>query len=269
MAWLITLALFLWIGSAVCKAIDAQSASTSRRIMRMQDAQEEFMANLYVLGWNYYQELEGPVLLSAKDAGIDLRSWIDKEKYSEALNGEPISQTALRRALRDLVAHNEPLFKHDPHGMRVYHLFEGLTQIKAPYPSYVDYEAKKWEKDALAMSGPPCNFETFFDFPTVRYVKSEWIQKQIPEYDDIRVYQDVLGDERYGTPKNYKETIRERRKLERACAKAKANREASMRQCTQTVRDPAPDENGLRRNILIQELRQTIMKIISLKQVHL
>ena len=57
MAWLIALALFLWIGGSICKAADYQSGKKARKSIDLYDGQNEFVGSLYVLGWNHYQEL--------------------------------------------------------------------------------------------------------------------------------------------------------------------------------------------------------------------
>ena len=228
MAWLITLALFLWVGGAFCKLIDASNSHKSKQIMRIQEAQEEFVANLYVLGWNHYQELEGPVLRAAQNAGLEFLNALDMERYSVALNGKSITQMSLERALQDMVDRGAPLFVHDPNGVPMYTMSTGLTRILTPYPaSYVKDEASKWSTNIAMCSGPIPNFGKFFDFSLVHAVQRFWIERQIPEYDDVRVYRDALGKERCGTPKNYEETIKERRKFEQACAEAKANRESN------------------------------------------
>lgn len=269
MAWLIALALFLWIGGNICKAADYQSGKKARKSIDLYDGQNEFVGSLYVLGWNHYQELEPVVLQSAQAAGLRNLCGNDLEKYSEALIGEPISQKAIAQALQELVDHGEQLFIHKENVRLSAPLLEKIIPIIELPSSYVDREAQAWEQEIKMDSGALHPFDQFFWMGQGYYIKSDWIKQQIPAYDDIRIYRNSLGYIRPGTPRNYEQEIKERRQLEQACAKAKANREVSMRQCTQTVRNPMPDENGLRRDILIQELRQTIRKIISLKQSHL
>ncbi len=230
MAWLITLALFLWIGGAICKLIDVQSASKSRQIMRTQDAQEEFVANLYVLGWNHYQELEGPVLNAASSAGLRDIYFYQLEKYSEALNGKAISEMAIEMALCDMVRHNEPLFCYDTNATFDDPVSSKLTPIKVATTSYAAENAAKWEQDVLYDGDHIGWFENFFDFALAEKVKSDWIKRQIPQYDDRRVYLDPFGSRKVHTPDDYEETIKERRQLEQACAKAKADREANQKQ---------------------------------------
>lgn len=112
MAWLIALALFLWIGGSICKVADHQTDKRAQKSIDLYDRQNEFVGSLYVLGWNHYQELEPVVLQSAQAAGLRNLCGNDLEKYSEALMGEPISQKAIAQALQELVDHGEQLFIH-------------------------------------------------------------------------------------------------------------------------------------------------------------
>ena len=225
MAWLITLALFLLVGGAFCKLIDASNSHKSKQIMRIQEAQEEFVANLYVLGWNYYQELEGPLLRAAKNAGLRDAYFQELEKYSEALNGKAASEQAIEMALNDLVKHNEPLFQYASDATFDDSVSSKLIPIKVATASYAAENAAKWEQDILYDGYRIGWFENFFDFPMAEKVKSEWIKQQIPQYDDVRVYRNAIGERRALTPDDYEETIGERRKFEQACAEAKANQE--------------------------------------------
>lgn len=226
MAWLIALALFLWIGGSICKVADHQTDKRAQKSIDLYDRQNEFVGSLYVLGWNHYQELEPVVLQSAQAAGLRNLCGNDLEKYSEALMGEPISQKAIAQALQELVDHGEQLFIHKEDVRLSAPLLEKIIPIVELPSSYVDREAQAWEQEIKMDSGALHPFDQFFWMGPGYYIKSDWIKQQIPEYDDIRVYKDSLGMTRVGTPRNYEQEIKKRRQLEQACADAERQRQS-------------------------------------------
>ena len=229
MAWLIVLVLFLWIGGSICKVADHQTDKRAKKIINLWDAQREFVANLYVLGWNYYQKMEPSVLQAAKSAGIDCLFGYDLEVYSEALNGKPISQAAIEQALQDMIHHGEKVFSYNPKSTWLDSIHDKLLLVATNEGISVVDEAAKWEEDIQFDHSSEYHlpqFDDFFNFAVADDVQSAWIKQQIPEYDDIRVYKDSLGMTRADTPKYYEQEIKERRQLEQACAEAEQQRQS-------------------------------------------
>lgn len=229
MAWLIVLVLFLWIGGSICKAADHQSDRQAQKIINLWDAQREFVANLYVLGWNYYQKMEPSVLQAAKSAGIDCLSGYDLEMYGQALDGKPISQAAIEQALQDMIDHGEKMFSYNPKSPWDDSIHDKLIPVSSGQSISASDEAILWENDIkyeYASDFHLPQFNLFFDFYLAEQAQSAWIKQQIPEYDDIRVYKDSLGITRADTPKYYEQEIKERRQLEQACADAEQQRQS-------------------------------------------
>lgn len=229
MAWLIALALFLWIGGSICKVADHQTDKRAKKIINLWDAQREFVANLYVLGWNYYQKMEPSVLQAAKSSGIDCLFGYDLEMYSQALNGKPISQMAIEQALQDMIHHGEKVFSYNPKSTWLDSIHDKLLPVATNEGIAVVDEAARWEEDIQFDHSSEYHlpqFDDFFNFAVAGDVQSDWIKQQIPKYDDIRVYKDSLGMTRADTPKYYEQEIKERRQLEQACADAEQQRQS-------------------------------------------
>ena len=229
MAWLIVLALFLWIGGSICKVADHQTDKRAKKIINLWDAQREFVANLYVLGWNYYQKMEPSVLQAAKSSGIDCLFGYDLEVYSEALNGKPISQAAIEQALQDMIDRGVKMLSYNPKSTWDDSLHDKLIPVSSGQSISASDEASLWENDIkyeYASDFHLPQFNLFFDFYLAEQAKIAWIKQQIPEYDDIRVYKDSLGMTRADTPKYYEQEIKERRQLEQACADAEQQRQS-------------------------------------------
>lgn len=61
MAWLIALALFWWIGSALTKGYDRRLYNATKKRLDMQNYVSHFLSHMYVAAWYYYQSLERQV----------------------------------------------------------------------------------------------------------------------------------------------------------------------------------------------------------------
>ena len=219
MAWLIALALFLCIGTLICSSADRSAAKRSQRIMLLQDQQTEFVASLYVLGWNYFQEMEPDILRKAQSAGLDDLYGYDLEVYSEAIYGKPISQIAIEKALRDMIVHQETMFSYEESGTTLDDIHKKLVPALDTATFSAESEAARWEEDIkyyYAAGAHLQQFDLFFNAWLAGKVKSDWIKKQIPRYDDPRTYKDALGVLRAGVPHGYESEIQKKRIIEQA-----------------------------------------------------
>lgn len=219
MAWLITLALFLCIGTLICSSSDRRSAKRSERIMSLQDQQTEFVASLYVLGWNYFQEMEPDILHKARSAGLNDLYGYDLEAYSEAIYGKPISQIAIEKALKDMITHQETMFSYEESGTTLDDVHKKLVPVLDTAAFSVEEEAARWEEDIKYYYASEVHlqqFDLFFNAWLAGAVKSNWIKTQIPRYDDPRTYKNALGILRAGVPDGYEHEIQQKRIIEQA-----------------------------------------------------
>lgn len=190
--------------------------------MSLQDQQAEFVASLYVIGWNYFQEMEPDALRKAKIAGLSDLYGYDLEAYSEAIYGKPISQIAIEKALSDMLVHCETMFSYDKSGTTLDDIHEKLVPVLDTTAFSIEEEAARWEEDIkyYYASGVHLHqFDLFFNTWLAGKVKSGWIKKRIPRYDDPRTYKNALGAVRAGVPRGYESEIQQKRIIEQAATR--------------------------------------------------
>ena len=244
MAWLIVLALFLWIGGSICKVADKANCQRGNRIVQMQTDRYEFVANLYILGWNDYQSKENKLMDVALCAGpqVPHHKWEDIENYSQQVFGEGIFHSSCRAALSLMKSKGLPMFSHNED----YHesdIIKELSPVAFSNTFDTDKEATCWvremERDFHCLLPP---FSDFFHFYLADQTEVPWICKLIPDETDPRVPYYVFDNSRWtrkGLPTGFLETIAKKQKLQQA----------------------------VERTRLIQELKDTLERILVTKQL--
>ncbi len=198
MAWLIALALLLWIGGSIVKLYDASTGARAKHSIAELEAKEHeraerafvettkerrFLADVYVVAWSYYQKLE-PQFYQA---------WIDKYKGRKALVplpdsasmnqessnifGESIRHASIRKAIEDLVQYPE---------IRIYQWNNACKLTPVVSNLDVDPVAATAQIDSRI----PCLGDFYhWDLIALRTGASDFIQSLVPERTDVRVYQ--------------------------------------------------------------------------------
>lgn len=231
MAWLITLALFLWIGGAFVKLCDYRTAVKASQAIAKKEGEcqrraeqalietpkeRRFLADVYAAAWMYYQKLE-PQFYAA---------WADKysktyeippmpdspgmARESAAIFGEAIRYVSLRKALEEMLKHPE---------LRVYRCDEGnqLVAIQTALDADTSQIASQIDNKIPSLGD-------FYHWSLIqmRTGCSEFISSCIPQHDDTRVFQyncpywnqvtrsyDWIISTRAHTPKDYPSQIEE------------------------------------------------------------
>lgn len=188
MAWLITLALFLWIGGGIAKSID--HGRDKRFVAGHANLQkyEMFWHNLYTASWYYYQEIEPQVISewenqghSGDPYGVDSRFL----QFQTEVFGEPAEQHAIHLALKDFMQHDIPIYQPNPD-----------QQMGKQYGmAYILLH----NKDSVNLKNLAREIwlDTFLNFPKLYYFydfhyacqsNAPYVYTLMPEIDDPRVY---------------------------------------------------------------------------------
>lgn len=121
MSWIIALGLLFWLGMSICKMIDkTRGAIATQEIERYDKTlinRDAFLANIYVVSWHHYQQLEQRVIKAwygDENFSHVLHPGVEMEMFSRQVFGEPISLTAIKQAISELKAENIEWYLENP-----------------------------------------------------------------------------------------------------------------------------------------------------------
>lgn len=233
MAWLITLALFWWIGSSIAKGADK---ATDRRFEQGEtnlQKLEPFLANFYVACWHFYQQMEPQALeqWTKKYQKKNLQPWDDPEYYrqeddphyfanrarwcklQEQCFGAIADTKAAQVAFAQMMEHNcdNMMVPHpnrqqrNQYGMEFVPYQEGMKSDPDEAGNYFS----TWCSDKI-----PVVYD-YFDFKFASKATDPWVISLMPEIDDPGVAYYTVGRytyTRHGTPEDYKAQVRQIRR---------------------------------------------------------
>lgn len=121
MSWIIALGLLFWLGMSICKMIDKTRGVIAAQEIERYDKtlvnRDAFLANIYVVSWYHYQQLEQRVIKAwygDENFSHVLRPGVEMEMFSKQVFGEPISLTAIKQAISELKAENIEWYLENP-----------------------------------------------------------------------------------------------------------------------------------------------------------
>lgn len=129
MAWLIVLALFLWIGGSICKAADQAKYQAIQKKETQDNALKAIKGNIYAIAWQHCLDLQLDYL---KTHPIIPQNETLPYHYTIA-HGISLQQSSVIYALEDLRSRQQPVIRVVHHDV----------QIVQPQESYdATYEAE-------------------------------------------------------------------------------------------------------------------------------
>lgn len=208
MSWIIALVLLFWLGMTVCKIADKTKYKEFQSNREEHDHQIEFIANLYVVAWEYYQDLEKQAISAwyadgmagCPTPGYELTTY---SRNSFGMSAEDKSIVLAYQFLRD---HGIPVYKKNPN-LREGRKF-GRELIQVEPRERIDIE-----ETALGFSSMDelRNIPQIYNFYLANHVQNELIKQKIPSKFDVRTYTFYARTkrlERPGVPKGYADEVR-------------------------------------------------------------
>lgn len=212
MAWLITLALFLWIGGSIAKGAD--KAADHRFLQGNANLQQlqPFLANYYVVRWYFYQQMEPQAIQQWENSeyffqGADPlgrpNNIVNWNKVQQRVFGTIAAEKSAQVAFQQMLEHGCDMFvpNPDPQQSKQY----GMSLI--PYQKGMKIDPDK-ASSAIEREGydKMPHLHDYFDFEFAANATDPWVISLMPEIDDPRAAHYTAGEyvfTRCKTPLDY------------------------------------------------------------------
>lgn len=217
MAWLITLALFWGIGLFFAKFNDKITERHTQEVNERAQMIDIFLANVYILSWHYYQQMEPQVLQAWAEVpgGTNRDAAIPETPafsyFSQQVFGREIHCKAIELAIRKLMEMQKIIMAQDGNGHRCSNYSKRLAPVKYGEFNFDSDTTYLWLHEL-----PKLGDFYFWHFASKAHDPE--IQQYIPQKTDSRVYQylspyiDVankihwIKTNRHGTPRDYEKS---------------------------------------------------------------
>lgn len=219
MAWLITLALFWSIGLIFAKSRDKVSERHSQQVGERSQEINTFLANVYVLAWHYYQQMEPQVLQAWAEVpgGANRDAAIPETPafsyFSQQVFGQEIHCKAIELAIRKLMEMQKIIMAQEGNSYGRSRYSQRLIPVKYGEFNFDSDVTYLWLYEL-----PKLGDFYFWHFASKTHDPE--IQQYIPQKTDSRVYQylspyiDVankirwIKTNRHGVPRDYEKSCR-------------------------------------------------------------
>lgn len=220
MAWLIALALFWGTLLMFAKAKDAANGVHAQKVDERCQVIDTFLANVYILSWHYYQQLEPQVL----QAWVEIPGGANRDAaipetpafsyFSKTVFDEEIHQKAITLAIQRLMDMQKIVMTQNPNTKERSSYSQRLVLSK-----YNEFDFNSDIMNLWLNELPKLGDFYFWHFASKAHDPE--IQKLIPQESDPRVYQYMspfidfekkvrwVAINRHGTPKEYEKSCRE------------------------------------------------------------
>lgn len=217
MAWLITLALFWGIGLIFAKFNDKIVENRIQKTDERNKIIDTFLANVYILSWHYYQQMEPQVLKAWSDVpgGANRDAAIPEtpafSRFSREVFGEEIHCKAIQLAIHKLMKMQKIIMAQDKNAQGNPSYSERLVLTKYSEFDFCSDIVNLWLNEIPKLGD-------FYAWDFSSKAHDPEIQKYIPQKSDSKVYQysspifEPTGKvrwimvDRHGTPKGYEKS---------------------------------------------------------------
>lgn len=232
MAWIITLALFLWVGSLFAKRADKAADKQFLKGEQNLKKEEPFFENFYVVYWYFYQQMEKQALdkWAERYQKKKLKEWEGEEEDREESDpfwhpnretwfnfqkqtfGESADQRAAQVAYAQMMEHGCKMLMPNPDEQKKRQ--HGFEYVEVTKHSSVNIDEAARYLNIWAFHKMPVVWE-YFDFKFASNVTDPWVISLMPEFDDFGVAHYQVGRYTYtrkGTPSDYDAQVQQVRR---------------------------------------------------------